>query len=349
MLEQVQRRWSRRRLAGDARAGAWVDGQVRRRQLRTIRDAWRFLVGFVAFGAAVVAALALLVTTRPFVRGLIVGGGAMAVVAIVAVMVLMISGTAALGMGAVAERWTSGELRPLRRRGWGVVNHLLLRGWDIDHVVVGPAGVFALETKWSGVGWQLSPPSDAVRGAVTRVAGNARDLRLWHEVRRHGVERVDAALFLWTAGDLDVPELGQPVVIDGVTVITGVRSASRWRADLARREPMLSADQIEHVMAAMARQAARRDQREALTAPASMSWTRMYWNTVGVCMATMLALLVAGLLTRLPHAWGYLPALSLSVAAGFALHRMRPLRIVALGWIAASLFGLIGGVIAVTW
>jgi hypothetical protein len=35
-------------------------------------------------------------------------------------------------MGATAEQWTASELRPLRRSGWRLINHYLLRS-EIDH------------------------------------------------------------------------------------------------------------------------------------------------------------------------------------------------------------------------
>ena len=55
--------------------------------------------------------------------------------------------------GAAGERRTERALRPLQRVGWTITHDLdLPRAGNIDHLAVGPAGVFVLDSKaWSGV------------------------------------------------------------------------------------------------------------------------------------------------------------------------------------------------------
>jgi hypothetical protein len=55
--------------------------------------------------------------------------------------------------GALGERRTERVLRPLQRVGWSISHDLDLPGaGNIDHLAVGPAGVFVLDSKaWSGV------------------------------------------------------------------------------------------------------------------------------------------------------------------------------------------------------
>jgi len=54
--------------------------------------------------------------------------------------------------GAEGERWTEKRLRPLERDGWVVAHDLEAKFGNVDHFVVGPAGVFLLDSKnWSGV------------------------------------------------------------------------------------------------------------------------------------------------------------------------------------------------------
>lgn len=50
-------------------------------------------------------------------------------------------------LGAEGERRTAKALRPLTRRGWTLVNDVQTERGNIDHILVGPAGVFLLETK----------------------------------------------------------------------------------------------------------------------------------------------------------------------------------------------------------
>lgn len=53
--------------------------------------------------------------------------------------------------GAEGERMTERALEPLERQGWSVAHDLQGRYGNIDHLVVGPAGVFLLDSKkWSG-------------------------------------------------------------------------------------------------------------------------------------------------------------------------------------------------------
>jgi hypothetical protein len=49
--------------------------------------------------------------------------------------------------GAEGERATARALRPLTKSGWVLINDVQRDRGNIDHVLVGPAGVFVLETK----------------------------------------------------------------------------------------------------------------------------------------------------------------------------------------------------------
>src|SRR5207244_12405388 len=52
-----------------------------------------------------------------------------------------------LNLGEKGERRVSEVLRTLRDKDYVTFDDLLLEGVNIDHVVVGPGGVFAIETK----------------------------------------------------------------------------------------------------------------------------------------------------------------------------------------------------------
>jgi len=54
-----------------------------------------------------------------------------------------------LESAAFAEQNTESEVRKLRSRGWQVVSNVPFDKSDVDHVAIGPSGVFVLETKWS--------------------------------------------------------------------------------------------------------------------------------------------------------------------------------------------------------
>jgi hypothetical protein len=90
--------------------------------------------------------------------------------------------------GAEAEQRTAKALRPLTRSGWFAVHDVPCRLGNMDHVLIGPAGVFVLETKWFGgeatiegdevhVQRRLDPDSNYVTGGVGgRTRSRAVDL-----------------------------------------------------------------------------------------------------------------------------------------------------------------------------
>lgn len=98
------------------------------------------------------------------------------------------TGTAPTMAGDAAEQWTAQELRRLRRQGWMLVHRLVLREHeDIDHVLIGPGGCYAIETKWTATAWQLNPPEDRVSQAATQASRNAKRLRLWQPLKSIGI------------------------------------------------------------------------------------------------------------------------------------------------------------------
>ena len=53
--------------------------------------------------------------------------------------------------GAIGEQWTGRALRKLESQGWRIFHDLAASHGNIDHVVVGPGGVFLLDSKrWKG-------------------------------------------------------------------------------------------------------------------------------------------------------------------------------------------------------
>jgi hypothetical protein len=53
--------------------------------------------------------------------------------------------------GAIGEQWTGRTLRKLESQGWRIFHDLAASYGNIDHVVVGPGGVFLLDSKrWKG-------------------------------------------------------------------------------------------------------------------------------------------------------------------------------------------------------
>ena len=195
VLEGIE--WVRKRqLASDARAGRWARAKARRLQHEYVRRHWRLLGGSAA-AVLIPRLLALLLFPPGFPRGFVAGVLVAAVVGLMMFGVVQITGTGGTMMSVLAEQWTANELRTLRRGGWRVVNGAGLRPSDIDHVLIGPGGVFAIETKWSSDSWELTPPGPYVLDAITQAQGNAADLQKWYPFHTGGAGTVQPVVMLW--------------------------------------------------------------------------------------------------------------------------------------------------------
>jgi hypothetical protein len=282
--------------------------------------------------AALIAGLAYLVPGG-FVRGLTVGVLGTAVVAMLFVLVLEVTGTAATRMGGTAEQWTASELRPLRRSGWRLINHYLLKG-EIDHLLIGPAGVIVVETKWSRSAWRLDPPDHHAQEALTQVKKAVHQVELWGEVRRAGCW-VRPVLFLWSAERSGRSREESTVAfVDGVTVIEGRRTSAAWRERVEAADRQLSSEAVEALARVAMDHLADRDQYEAARQTAPPSAERVYWTSFG-CFIAGLAGMIA-MLEPLSHRLYWLAAV-VSVTAivlGLYFRRFRSARLLADAWLA---------------
>ncbi len=330
LVETVQGRLRDRRLAGDGRAGSWVRGQAWRREVGFVRQRWAFLITGAAIAAAAITALAFLMPAG-FVRGLFVGAMGTSFLAFAVVLVMLVTGTASTRMGAMAEQWTASELRPLRRRGWYLINHYLL-GAEIDHLLIGPTGAIVVETKWRRSAWDVSKPDARLGEAIARVQASARSVGLW----QRGLP-VRSVLFLWQ-GELDerteTSEAGYDV-IDGVTVVRGRKSAARWLERVLAEDATLSDERVEDIVVSARKHLAARDAREAREHPPLPSLERMYWTVTGCVLAAMIGVLI--MLEPLSHGAPWLAAAvgGLSLVIGLFARRWQRVRVVADAWIAA--------------
>src|SRR4051794_20097195 len=131
MPAMLSQRIRERELASDQRAGSWTRANVRRRQREFVKAHWLYVLA-TPLVAMVLTPLTLLMPSwsRMFLAGALVSSG----IWIAVVVVLLGSGTGCLMMGDIGEQWTAQELRPLQRRGWKLINRMLLKRGDIDHV-----------------------------------------------------------------------------------------------------------------------------------------------------------------------------------------------------------------------
>ena len=115
-------------------------------------------------------------------------------------------------------------VRALRERGWYVAEGVVLPHGDIDHVAIGPAGVLAIQTRWTNRTDPRGKPA-----ARARIA--AHQLHQALAQRELDVEVVPAVL---TFGPGLTEEPGGVKVVDSVAVLNGYQS-SDWLAQLDAR------------------------------------------------------------------------------------------------------------------
>jgi hypothetical protein len=200
----------------------------------------------VAVGLALAAHAATdLVAGKPnlFATGFVMGVGVACVPWLLWTAITSVDGSWSWRVGADAERWTAEELARLGP-GWQIEHHLVFTGtrrgerWysDIDHVAVGPPGVLAVSTKWTGDDWDLDQPEvhPRIRAAADQLEKNVRRLEgFLHQAVP--AARIIPLLVCWGPGVHPARD-GRVIRVGEVRVVSGVQ-ADLWR-------PLLSAERL---------------------------------------------------------------------------------------------------------
>jgi hypothetical protein len=129
--------------------------------------------------------------------------------------------------GATGEEQVGGLLEVLSERGWRVIHDASLGRGNVDHILIGPPGIFTIETKShpgpvtvARVHGEMLRQAQAQSRAIERVAGVEVEplivfSRAWVDrpmARRKGVRVVPARMLLGHLGKL--PEMLSPQEID---------------------------------------------------------------------------------------------------------------------------------------
>jgi hypothetical protein len=327
-LARLQRE---RALANDQRAGRWARGKARRKQRAYVRENWRSL-GAVCGGLLLLVVAAVPFFPGSFSRGLYLGSLSTVVLGLMAFWVVQATGTAPTMMGDDAEGWTARELRKLRRHGWKLINHVSLEGRDADHLLVGPGGAFAVETKWTSDEWKSADQDERVQRAADQAAGVAHSMSLW--LKRSELAIVEPVVFLWGAGARSLPAQ-QHVTTKGqrVTLIPGPLSRA-WRDALPTYG--LTPDQVDAAWVQVETYCSRRDPREDTESPVPLALTELAGRAfIGLLAATAAFLLAATWLAQEPSARLWIPVGVLLALPAIALARLsQSARYIAWGWLA---------------
>ena len=329
---QYQRRLRSFRLASDARTGTYARSTARGKQFAQFRRRWVAHVLSTVLSCAVVWLLSLTLPL-PYLQGLTVGVGCTAAVAAQWMWIVQATGTAYLAMGERAEQFTAALLR--KRRGWRLVNHVNLRQSDIDHVLLGPDGIFAVETKWSSRTWSAERLAEVAKNA----AGNARDLTLWAPLRTYGPVR--PIVVLWGPAADDLPVL---TTIGGVDVIPG-QHFEQWWQQRPLRQPALTVADLDSAWDALSNRCAVMDPNQPVKPLAISDMAIM--GSIAVSVGIFGFVAVAWTVTHLPLATA-IGAVAIAAAVGLLLrHRLHePVRWLTTAWVAGIASACAFGVVA---
>lgn len=277
------------------RAGWSARYSVRQRHRSVFREQWPLLL---LLGGSVlgVSAAASLFATGPMQRGFILGSGLVSAGGAMAFLAVLVSGTAPLMMGELAEQWTAQELRSLRPHGWKLVNHFGLGYGDQDHVLVGPGGIVVIETKWGATPWDLDERDHFFQTALQQTARNAKQLERWHGVAQPGPVRVEPVLVLWGRARRKLAEQPARRHSSGVVVVAGDQ-LQEWM--LRRGRHQLTGEQVTAIWSQLERQVEKRDQHEHRTKPMPRSVLDLVLTMLACVVALVVGFLVLALGLRI--------------------------------------------------
>jgi Nuclease-related domain len=228
---------------------------LRRRQFRTIRKnlvVWFCLVLF----AAILAEIFRLEPGPESMRFFLFGFLTASTLAAFAWMVFIMSGSYSHSMGRLGEEATADCVTSLRRRrqGWQIVNGISLgHHGDVDHVLLGPGGVFVIESKWTTSDCEL------IDGRIVGILGRepiaqAREgARTIEKMLRYGRQRFDVTVrpvvVIWGQGGLCLEDGW--IDVEGTIVCEG-RQNKLWLQRL--QNGLLGSSVIEEMSAVLRNQ-----------------------------------------------------------------------------------------------
>ena len=189
---------------------------------RSVGLRWRGYLGFAALPVVVIA-VAMVTPAFPlkqFYVGFAVGG-------VVMMLALSVAGFGSQKMrGHLAESLSVESLRKVS--GWTVIENLPFDGVDVDHVVITPSGLLAVETKFFGpVAKGSSYERERAASARTSAAESARKVRsLLRSKKLHDMVTVTPVLMVWGPGSPDFTE-GHRTLMTCTSSKPSIRSCGR--------------------------------------------------------------------------------------------------------------------------
>lgn len=207
---------------------SFVQRRLRAEVLRYLRHIRGLLLQLLVLTVAV-CSVPILLWSSGYSTGLIHGFFITALLAIVGFGFLIDGDAAFLYVGALGEASTREAVDKAVKLGhvWSAVHNVEARGRDVDHVVLTPSGVLALESKWrfknADPRWLTWATGEALEAAKTaRLVLQSRDVEHRADVR--------PVLVVWGGARRALPDVQ---VIGGVDVICG-QALIGWLQECSR-------------------------------------------------------------------------------------------------------------------
>jgi hypothetical protein len=325
------------------RAGSWARREARARNVEVLKGVWRPFA--LLAGGLVVFTVGLLAIVDNKLQGFALGLIVASAVWAVAGHVTRIAGASSYLLGSQGELWTADELRPLLGRGWRVMHHVPIdmAKADVDHVLVGPSGVYAVETKTSTRTWNVADPDPWLTKHLQQARYNAQQTRRLLQGRAQVRTEVRPLLVLWGES------AAGPTLVDGVEVVAG-RDLTRW---LESQPPLeLPIEAVDAIATGLERHIELADktsgsERSLLVDIGPFEIARQLW--LGV-IGALTALFVTGFLWSVLPYWQVIIAVPILVGtAAWALRRIERVRSAATTALATSIVLLLMTVGVFVW
>ena len=215
-------------------------GERSRRHLRTAhREAAKKLKGPIAVLAGILVAGCLVIAllpTFPTFKAFIFGFLTASCLAMIGWMLFVSSGSYGWSLGKMGEEATAEAVvsSARRRQGWRLVNGIYFdKHGDVDHVLIGPGGVFVIESKF--VTSPCRVEGCRVKGVTGRepISQARKGASKVEKMLRYGRERFDVTVrpvvVIWGPGRRQIDQGWQ--LVDGVLLCDGPDS-ERWLREL---------------------------------------------------------------------------------------------------------------------
>jgi len=327
---------SRERVGRHSRKLAW--GQVK----SFVRPNWKIVL--VLLFLPVGGSLLLSFRMKGAERWIFVGAFGASGPWLVAILIILWTGVGNTLMGLEGENYTAEVLRKFRIHGWFLVNGIKIkRTADIDHVLIGPAGLLVIESKWSHNPWPTSGQNKtfmtgALERAISQALRNRMDVE-WRFKKDLAGITVKAVCVLWSSEYSE----SEPLWFEyrGVLVIFGP-ALNSWLKNLT--EIALDEPGIERLLKVIEHQALSRDAYDVTqSGPPPRTIQKFILDSVVAPFIGFMLVVYAFVLVALAHQiWLFALALFFFALSGTAALRISYLRGVAIGLLlgdaASSLF-----------